>query len=292
MTNDYGLFCVFGVLPLLLWAAYITRYWQAQSNFYQYYPLDFLSFSNFINWLFSDTSEQENNALFQPNTVLEQRSKPTAEEVAQRSNPQSESDVSSAKKQQSVNDMAEMLGDVFIEYLKENKALSGLKAENADARSHSTNAAHNTQTSELPNNVVPLFADNANDHHSEHTADDHNADYIGERKTDNNVDDFTGEVNINGESYYLSEEETQIIKDSYRAALNAPSNSRERMYRDFIENFYGASFNEGVAKLIVRLSELRIEAKKLLVIETSYGSQYHLVDDELRRKPTPPKTTE
>lgn len=285
MTNDYGLFCVFGVLPLLLWAAYITRYWQAQNNFYQYYPLDFLSFSNFINWLFSDTSEHENNVLFQPNTVLEQRLKPTVEEVAQRSNQQNKADANNDKKQQSVNDMAELLGDAFIEYIERNKTLSKT-ATKTSQHGASDKAEPTTQARKFPDNVVPLFDDASGDHNGELAGEN------TERTTNNNVDDFNGQINIAGECFELSEEETELLKESYREALNMPSTPRERMYRDFLENFYGVSFDEGVSKLIVQLAELRLDAKKLLLIETSYGGQYQLVNDELCRKPSTTEATE
>lgn len=185
--------------------------------------------------------------------------------------------------QQSAVDMAQILGDAFIHYLDQKRALTHFnETENKVAQPKL--AAKNATTADegssdfpnhLPHNVVPLFADAEIEEVSRHS-------------TNNNVDDFTGAVHIGGEQFQLSEEETQIIKDSYRAALNGPSNPRERMFRDFLEQFYTVTFEKGVAHLVIELSNLRIEARKLLLIETDYGKQYEWVNDELRQKPNQP----
>lgn len=187
--------------------------------------------------------------------------------------------------QQSAVDMAEILGDAFIHYLDQKRALTHpneienkvaqpkLSSKNSDAAGQSRSDLPN----HLPDNVVPLFADVEIEN-------------VGSNSTNNNVDDFTGAVHIDGEQFQLSEEETQIIKDSYRAALNGPSNPRERMFRDFLEQFYTVTFEKGVAHLVVELSNLRIEARKLLLIETDYGKQYEWLNDELRQKPNRPNS--
>lgn len=275
MTNyEYGYICLFSVFPFTVWIAHITGFWHKIEYFKSEYALDFLSLSNLQSWC--KKSKYLRNIFFLQPSSLE-REMPISQ---QRKTPL---ETKYEETQQSAVDMAQILGDAFIHYLDQKRALTH-SSETENKVAQPKLAAKNATTADegssdfpnhLPHNVVPLFADAEIEEVSRHS-------------TNNNVDDFTGAVHIGGEQFQLSEEETQIIKDSYRAALNGPSNPRERMFRDFLEQFYTVTFEKGVAHLVIELSNLRIEARKLLLIETDYGKQYEWVNDELRQKPNQP----
>lgn len=277
MTNyEYGYICLFSVFPFTVWVAHKTGFWHKIEYFKSEYALDFLSLSNLQSWC--KKSKYLRNIFFLQQSSLDKKMSINR----QRKTPV---ETKHEETQQSAVDMAEILGDAFIHYLDQKRALTHpneIENKVAQPKSPSKNSdAAGQSRSDLPNhlpdNVVPLFADVE-------------IEKVGGNSTNNNVDDFTGAVHIDGEQFQLSEEETQIIKDSYRAALNGPSNPRERMFRDFLEQFYTVTFEKGVAHLVVELSNLRIEARKLLLIETDYGKQYEWVNDELRQKPNRPNS--
>lgn len=281
--NEYSEFCLFGVLPLLIGASYVTRYWQPESNFVSKYFFDFISVSNLANWLFGDAKQSKQSATLESQFLMAEHITPSDQELTQRRENAEPTQHSPEAKKQASEEMAVLLGEAFNDYMESKRELAKkgrrVTGQPSPQPEDATPTAEHQTTQPPTDNVVPLF-------------DDMDINDIGNTTLNNNVDDFTGLIEVDGEQYQLSEEETQMIKDSYRAALNTPSNARERMYRDFLERFYQINFDKGVAHLVIELSALRIEARNLLIIETNYGNQYRIENDELQIKAPQSDTTE
>lgn len=274
MEQDYGLLCVWGVLPLLLASSYVTRYWQPENNFYETYIFDRFTVANFMLWLQSYRNMPEESA------SLGAENLPT-EHIPVEAHPENKAE----QLQQTINEASTALGDAFIDYLHKSnfpRAFSEPSDFVEEFTQHGIAAEDNEliRFDELPDNVIPLYKD-------------FEIGYLRNAKpAPASIERFTGEIFIDGESHQLDEASTKMVKDSFLLAMNQPSTTRERMYRDFIISFHKISYDKGIADLTVQLTNLHYDAKRLLVIETSYGPQYYWQDGQFKEQTTTPESAD